>query len=81
VELEAEHLRVRGFGGHDFEAHSLYLGLCATGESSRAVRLVLEYVDNHRGSNWPLPDYIRQIVDDRNISQAIKEFAGGQVLG
>jgi DNA-binding SARP family transcriptional activator/tetratricopeptide (TPR) repeat protein len=65
VELETEHLRVRGFGGHDFEAHALYLGLCAIGESNRAVRLVGEYVDNHRGSNWPLPDYIRQIVDAR----------------
>ena len=64
-ELETEHLRVRGLGGHDFEAHALYLGVCAIGDSNRGVQLLLEYVDNHRRSNWPLPGCIRQIVQDR----------------
>ena len=78
LELESEHLRVRGFGGHDFEAHALYLGLCAIGESERGLRLVLEYLDNHRGSDWPLPSYIRQIVDHRYTNQANVEFERGR---
>jgi tetratricopeptide (TPR) repeat protein len=61
-ELEVEHVRVRGFGGHDFEAHALYLGLAAIGDVNRGVQLLQEYVDDHRRSNWPLPDYIRDIV-------------------
>ena len=78
LELEAEHLRVRGFGGHDFEAHALFLGLCAIGDSIRGIRLVVEYVDNHRGSNWPLPSYIRQIVDNRPTRQPVLELESGQ---
>jgi DNA-binding SARP family transcriptional activator len=63
-ELETEHLRVRGFGGHDFEAYSLYLGLCEIGDSNRGIQLLLEYANNHRGSSWPLPNHIREIVQD-----------------
>jgi hypothetical protein len=70
-DLEAEHLRVRGFGGHDFEAHALYLGLCAIGKSKRAIRLMREYLDCHRGSNWPIPSYIRQIMDSEQGGQSV----------
>jgi tetratricopeptide (TPR) repeat protein len=73
VELEAEHFRVRGFGGHDFEAHALYLGLHAIGESKRALELMQEYVEKHRGSNWPLPTNIRQIIEDGRAAQKICE--------
>ncbi|MDQ6872121.1 MAG: AAA family ATPase [Gemmatimonadota bacterium] len=77
-ELETEHLRVRGLGGHDFEAHALYLGLCAIGDADRAIQLLLEYVECHRGSNWPLPDQIRQITNERRESLLTAEFARGE---
>jgi hypothetical protein len=78
-ELEVEHLQVRGFGGHDFEAHALFLGLSAVGDSKRATRLMREYVDNHRGSNWPVPSYIRQIVEDRQSMHPFVESGNGHV--
>jgi DNA-binding SARP family transcriptional activator len=77
-ELETEHVRVRGLGGHDFEAHALYLGLCAIGDSKRAHRLLLEYVDKHRGSNWPLPERIVRITDEWRGKQPRIEFVPGQ---
>jgi hypothetical protein len=80
LELEAEHLRVRGFGGHDFETHALYLGLCAIGDSARGFRLVQEYVGNYRGSNWPLPDYFRQIIDGGRPGESIGDLQREQVL-
>jgi hypothetical protein len=79
LELETEHLRVRDFGGHDFEAHALYLGLCAIGDSNRARQLILDYVDNHRGLSWPLPRYIRQIVDDPYATRSVGESERGRV--
>jgi DNA-binding SARP family transcriptional activator len=79
-DLETEHLRVRGFGGHDFEAHALYLGLCAIGDSKRGIQLLLEYVDDHRGSNWPLPSHIRQILDDLRAKQPVLERESGQIF-
>ena len=79
ADLETEHLRVRGFGGHDFEAHALYRGLSAIGESNRGIQLLLEYVDNHRGLSWPLPSYIREIVDNQCANQSAREFERGLV--
>ncbi len=79
-ELEVEHLRVRGFGGHDFEAHALYLGLCAIGDSKRGIRLMHEYVDTHRGSNWPLPHHIREILDDRRSNVEVKRGLASHAL-
>jgi hypothetical protein len=80
-DLEAEHLRVRGFGGHDFEAHALYLGLSALGKSERAIQLMREYLDYHRGSNWPIPNYIRQIVDDQQTGRSVAEQWRGDISG
>ena len=78
LELEAAHLRVRGFGGHDFETHAVYLGLCAIGEVERGSRLVCEYVYNHRVSSWPLPASIQRIVHDRNPGAPNLESPSGQ---
>ena len=72
-ELETEHLRVRGLGGHDFEAHALYLGLCSIGDSYKGVELLREYVSNHRRSNWPLPGHIHQILQDEATPSALLE--------
>jgi hypothetical protein len=79
LELETEHLRVRGFGGHDFETHALYLGCCAIGDTSRGIRLVLEYVENYRGLNWPLPGYFQQIIDDSRTRESIGELGREEV--
>jgi hypothetical protein len=58
----------------------LYLGFCAIGNFNRGKQLVLDYVDNHRQSSWPLPGYIRQIIGDRDANNAIGEFEHGLVF-
>jgi DNA-binding SARP family transcriptional activator/tetratricopeptide (TPR) repeat protein len=62
LQLEVEHFRLRGLGGHDFESYALFLGLCAIGEEQRGRNLLAEYVTVHRKQAWPLPSPIRTIL-------------------
>jgi tetratricopeptide (TPR) repeat protein len=69
-ELETEHLQVRSVGGHDFEAHTLYLGLCTIGEKSRGVQMLRAYV-THRSSEWPIHDRILEALSSFSDSCSI----------
>jgi tetratricopeptide (TPR) repeat protein len=78
AELETEHLRVRGFGGHDFEAHALYLGLSSIGETRRGLQLLREYVSSHRWSKWPLSDNIQEILSAAAMPSKRSENLGAE---
>jgi hypothetical protein len=54
LDLEASHLVNQDIGVQDFEAYSLFLGLCAIGEEKRAKQQVHEYVNKYRRSRRPL---------------------------
>jgi hypothetical protein len=54
-DLEQLHKAGRGLGGHDFCAYSLFLGLCARQETTKAERLLAEYVRQFRRETGPLP--------------------------
>jgi DNA-binding SARP family transcriptional activator len=55
--LEATHLQMRTLGSQDFEAYSLFLGLCRLNNRDRANSLLREYV-LYRRARWPLPQAI-----------------------
>ena len=54
LDLEASHLVNRDIGVQDFEAYSLFLGLCAIGEEKRAKQLIHEYLHKYRRSKRPI---------------------------
>jgi hypothetical protein len=62
AQLETDHVKLRGLGGQDFEAYSLYLGLCAIGESGKGHCLLKEFAYEARSSKWDLPREIRTVL-------------------
>ena len=59
-ELEGLHKRNRATGWQDFEAYSLFLGLCHIGRETDALRGLREYADVYRLEKWPLSVEIAQ---------------------
>jgi hypothetical protein len=53
-DLEASHLVNRDIGVQDFEAYSLFLGVCAIGEEERAKQLMHEFLHKYRRSKRPI---------------------------
>jgi len=62
AELEATHFQMRGIGSQDFEAYSLFLGLCALNNNDRALRILREYVEC-RHTKWPLREAMVRALD------------------
>lgn len=65
-ELQAAHMLNRGGGWQDFEAHALYLGLCACGKLERAQLILNEYVTVYRREKSPLPPNLYQLLASEN---------------
>jgi hypothetical protein len=66
VELEKAHRITRDSGCKDFEAHSLFLGLCALGEKRKAQQLLDDYVYRFRRSRRRLNTALRALYPDRD---------------
>jgi DNA-binding SARP family transcriptional activator/tetratricopeptide (TPR) repeat protein len=64
TELEETHRQMRTMGSQDFEAHTLYLGLCELGQRRRAAELIRAYATDYRKSKWPLPATILNALAD-----------------
>ena len=69
AELEETHETMSVVGAQDFEAHALCLGLAATGQAARGVQLLGDYVQTRRKAGWPLPRFIRSILESERISR------------
>ena len=74
AKLEGTHMRMRRIGSQDFEAYSLYLGLCALGGRNKATRLLKEYVEHHRRSKWPLSTAVLRALN----LEAVTEVGSGR---
>lgn len=60
LDLEASHLANRDIGFQDFEAYSLFLGLCAIGEEERAKQQIHEYLTKYRRSKRPIASALHE---------------------
>jgi hypothetical protein len=60
AELETVHAMNRTTGWQDFEAYSLFLGLCALGEGARGKQLLSDYATIYRREKWALPASLSQ---------------------
>jgi tetratricopeptide (TPR) repeat protein len=70
AELERAHILNRSAGWRDFEAHALYHGLQACGNSEKAKRILTEYGKTHRREKGPLPTNLSELVQSEGASDA-----------
>jgi tetratricopeptide (TPR) repeat protein len=70
VELEAAHILNRSSGWQDFEAHALYQGLQACGNSEKAKRILTEYGKIHRREKGALPTNLSELMGLERVSEA-----------
>jgi len=69
--LEETHREMRSMGSQDFEAYTLYLGLCKVGRRSYAAELLEAYATDYRRSKWPLPTTIlKALAEDCGAEQS-----------
>jgi hypothetical protein len=71
-DLESTHRINRDIANQDFEAHALFLGLAALGESQRGLDMLLEYVKKHRNTRRPLSQRIQAVLRDQRSSRSVE---------
>jgi DNA-binding SARP family transcriptional activator/tetratricopeptide (TPR) repeat protein len=78
AQLEEAHVLNRSAGWQDFEAHALYHGLRACGESHKANRLLTEYASTYRREKGPLPPNVTELLDP--LRHAAEVLSGPSLL-
>jgi ATP/maltotriose-dependent transcriptional regulator MalT len=69
-ELEAAHILNRSSGWQDFEAHALFHGLQACGNSEKARRILTDYGRIHRREKGALPKNLSELIGLESVAEA-----------